>query len=560
MLERLYIKNVALIEEANIEFDGALNVLSGETGSGKSVILDSINFVLGSKADKSMIRFGEAEAYVRAEFTLSTDSSVNAILDDLDIESDGTVVISRKFNSDGRSSIKINGNAVSSAMLKRVAAHLVDVHGQSEHFFLLSESNQLSVIDCMRPTIKGLKDELAKLLKFKSDLYGRILKLGGSEQERARKLDLLDYQIKEIESADIKVGELDNLVAQKKIFDNSEKIMNALGAVDQILSADNGCIDMLNMAKRQIFTVSDIDREYSDLYERLENVSVDAEDVREKVSDLISDFNFDEREAAAVEERLTVIKNLIKKYGTDESSVIEFLQNAKSDFDALNDAAYELEKINSEIVKADEKICNVCLKITKERKSVCENFCKEVVTQLKSLNIPNANFYVDFNSYDAENLDATLNGADKICFMFSANKGEPAKPLSKVISGGEMSRFMLAVKTVLKDINGISTYIFDEIDAGISGITANSVAEKFISISKSTQIIAVSHLPQICAAASSQYLIFKSDDESGKTTTKIKCLNNDERVNEIVRLTGSIATEAAKVHAKELLNLYKNKT
>ncbi len=560
MLERLYVKNVALIEEANVEFDGKLNVLSGETGSGKSVILDSINFVLGSKADKSMIRFGAFEAYVKAEFSLDTDNPVNAVLDELDIDSDGTVVISRKFNSDGKSAIKINGNAVTSAMLKKVAAHLVDVHGQSEHFFLLSESNQLSVIDRMCPKAKDLKEELAKLLKYKAELKDRVLQLGGSEQERAQKLDLLDYQIKEIESADIKVGELEKLTTQKKIFDNYEKIISALGAVDQIFSSDNGCIDMLNTAKRQIFSVSDIEEEYSKLYERLESIAVDAEDVREKVSDLISDFNFDEREASAVEKRLSLIRSLIKKYGTDESSVIEFLVNAKKSYEALSDATFELEKINKEQAKTDDKIFDLCLKITKERKSVCEKFCSDVEFQLKSLNIPNAKFFVEFNKYEAKSIEVTANGADKICFMFSANKGEPAKPLSKVISGGEMSRFMLAVKTVLKDVNGISTYIFDEIDAGISGITANSVAEKFISISKSTQIISVSHLPQICAAASSQYLIYKSDAENGKTVTQIKRLSNEDRVDEIVRLTGSIATEAARTHARELLNLYGNIT
>lgn len=560
MLERLYVKNVALIEEANVEFDGRLNVLSGETGSGKSVILDSINFVLGSKADKSMIRFGASEAYVKAEFSLEAENPVDAVLGELDIESDGTVIISRKFTCDGKSAIKINGNAVTAAMLKKVAAHLVDVHGQSEHFFLLSENNQLSVVDRMCPQISGLKEELAKLLKYKTELKQRVLQLGGSEQERAQKLDLLDYQIREIESADIKVGELEKLTAQNKIFDNYEKIISALNAVDRILGSDNGCIDMLNTAKRQIFAVSDIDEEYSKLYERLETVSVDAEDVRERVSDMISDFNFDEREAAAVEERLSLIKSLIKKYGTNESSVIEFLDNARKSYEALSDAAFELERINKERIKADAEIYDVCLKITKERKSVCEKFCSEVESQLKSLNIPNAKFFVEFNKYDAENIEVTANGADKICFMFSANKGEPARPLSKVISGGEMSRFMLAVKTVLKDVNGISTYIFDEIDAGISGVTANSVAEKFIAISKSTQIISVSHLPQICAAASSQYLIYKSDSENGKTITQIKRLSDEDRVDEIVRLTGSIATDAARTHAKELLKLYVNLT
>lgn len=559
MLERLYIKNVALIEEADITFDGKLNVLSGETGSGKSVILDSINFVLGSKADKSMIRYGTDEILVKAEFSIDLHSAAAKALLECDIDPEETVIISRKFTKEGKSAIKVNGNTVTTGMLKTIAAHLVDVHGQSEHFFLLNESNQLGVIDALcGDKLKNLKLELSDLLTTKKECKNRIADLGGSEAERAQKLDLLSYQIKEIESANLKAGETENLKARKKLFDNAGKVISAIGSVKAILSSDNGCVDMLSAAYRQACSISDFGDEYAAICERLDNLSIEAEDLSETVSEIYDGLNFDEREAAAVEERLDLIKNLSKKYGADEERILLFLESARLQYDSLNDATAELEKLNRAISECDSKIYGVCLKITEIRKTVCKDFCNSVAKQLKTLNIPNACFFVDFNVYSQEKMEAGINGADKICFMFSANKGEPPKPLSKVISGGEMSRFMLAVKTQLKGLNGISSYIFDEIDSGISGVTAKTVAEKFVSISLDTQIIAVSHLPQVCAAASAQYLIFKGDSSDGKTVTGIKKLDKRERVQEIVRLTGSISTEAAVRHAEELLAQFNN--
>lgn len=559
MLERLYIKNVALIDEADVEFDSKLNILSGETGSGKSVILDSINFVLGSKADKSMIRYGTSECVVKAEFTVDADSEAARVLEELDIECDGAVIISRKLTLDGKGAIKVNGNTVTASMLKRVAAHIVDVHGQSEHFFLLSENNQLSVIDTLcGEKLKDLKQNLCEKLALKKQYLNKISALGGSEQARAQKLDLLSYQIKEIESAEITVGETEKLKAKKRLFDNAEKVITSINAIKQILSNDNGCIDLLSAACKQASYIADVDEEYSKISERLENLSIEADDLSETVSDIADNFSFDEGEARAVDERLNLIKSLIKKYGSDEEQVLNFLDNARTQYDELNDAAAELSKIGKLIEKVDAEIYSICQNLTAMRKSKCEKFCAAVEEQLKSLNIPNAKFFVDFTPYTYDDFEVNSNGADKICFMFSANKGEPPKPLGKVISGGEMSRFMLAIKTQLKGLNGISTYIFDEIDAGISGVTARTVAEKFVAISADTQIIAVSHLPQVCAAASAQYLISKSDGGGAKTVTSVKRLTRDERIDEIIRLTGSIKTEAAKIHAEELLKQFNN--
>lgn len=558
MLVRLFIKNVALISEADIEFDEKLNILSGETGSGKSVILDSINFVLGSKADKTMIRYGEREMSVRAEFFVTPGSEALKKLEEYDIESDGEIVVSRKLNVDGKSAIKINGNAVTASMLKNVTQHLVDVHGQSEHFFLLNEDNQLKVIDGLSGgKAQKIKEELSGLIAEKREIKSKISELGGNESERERLLDLLNYQINEISNADLKEGEYDELIARRNIIANTEKILSSLGVVRSVLSDDGGCADGISSAKHAIAGISALSEAYSQIEERLESLYTELTDISEVVSDLAEELSFDGREAEEVEERLALIRSLRKKYGANETEILEFLDNARANADVLNDSANAVEKFNARLKQLDESIYLSCRKLTGLRKEIAQSFCKEVVAELKTLNIPDAKFSVEFSDYDENSANlSSVNGSDAVCFNFSANKGEPLKPLSKVISGGEMSRFMLAVKTKLKDINGISTYIFDEIDAGISGFTATTVAEKFVKISENTQILAVSHLPQVCAASDAQFLIYKVEAE-GKTLTKVRRLDDDSKIDEIVRLTGSVNSAAARQHAIELIKQIK---
>lgn len=558
MLQRLCVKNIALIQEADIEFDGKLNILSGETGSGKSVILDSINFVLGSKADKTMIRYGEQEMSVRAEFFVEENSEALKKLGELDIESDGEIVITRKLTADGKGAIKINGNTVTASMLKSVMQHLVDVHGQSEHFFLLSEDNQLKIIDgLLGDKAQKIKGNLSALIAEKKELKAKIAELGGDESERERQLDLLNYQITEIESANLREGEFEELKTRQNIIANTEKILTSLSAVRSVLSDENGCADGISAAKHYVNGISALSEAYAQLSERLESLGVEIEDVSETVSDLADELSFDGREAEEIDERLTLIKALKKKYGADEKEIFEFCERARAKADILSDSANAVEKYTAGIKSVDGKIYSLCKNLTALRKEGAEKFCKAVVGELTTLNIPDAKFAVEFAEYDEESANlSSSNGSDSICFNFSANKGEPLKPLSKVISGGEMSRFMLAVKTQLKDINGISTYIFDEIDAGISGFTATTVAEKFVKISKSTQILAVSHLPQVCAASDAQFLIYKKE-EGGKTLTKVKRLDEDSKIDEIVRLTGSVQSAAARQHATELIKQIK---
>ena len=553
MLCRLSIKNVALIDSADITFDGRLNVLSGETGAGKSVILDSINFVLGSKADKSMIRYGENEAVVRAEFSVDPAGPVAKAVEELDIECDGQIIITRRYSLDGRGSIKLNGNAVTAGMLKGITSKLVDVHGQSEHFYLLSETNQLKVIDGLCSEARPERDKLAELIASKKRTADRIARLGGDDRQRAAQMDFIDYQIKEIESAAVVPGEYDELIAKRNIINNTEKILTSLGSAASLLNNDGGCVDLISSARRAVASVSALSPEYEKIYSRLENLYTEADDIASSITDLADELSFNEREAEIISERIELLRGIMKKYGADEQSVLDFLHEAKQKYEELAGSAELIESLNAELEKTDDEIYRLCVKISEKRKKCAAKLEKAVVEQLKSLNIPEASFVVEFARFDRQTANLnSLNGSDEVKFMFSANKGEPLKPLNKVISGGEMSRFMLAIKTQLKGINGISTYIFDEIDAGISGMTARTVAQKFIDISRDTQIIAVSHLPQVCAASHAQFLIYKIE-ENGKTVTRVKRLNDEEKLDELVRLTGSVSSAAALEHAKQLI-------
>ena len=557
MLKRLHISNIALIDSADILFDERLNVLSGETGSGKSVILDSINFVLGSKADKSMIRHGESQAFVRAEFEVPPDSPAARAVEELDIECGGQIIITRKYSADGRGSIKLNGNSVTASMLRAVTSRLVDVHGQSEHFFLLSEANQLKVIDGLCGADgDALKTELAGLIAKKKNISERIARLGGDEQERARQLDLLEYQIKEISAAGVREGEYEELIAKRNILNNTEKILAALSGAENALNSEGGCTDLISAAQRQFSAVSEFGSDYAELCDRLESLYAEADDIARSITDLADGVSVDEQEARCVEERIELLRALMKKYGSDEREILDFLDKATAKYDDLVNSGETIRKLNAQLFETDDEIFSLCARLSELRRGKAAAFGREVEKQLRSLNIPDAQFVVEFSDFDRQSahLDSA-NGSDSVCFMFSANKGEPLKPLGKVISGGEMSRFMLAIKTRLKGLNGISTYIFDEIDAGISGMTARTVAQKFIEIAEQTQIIAVSHLPQVCAASNAQFLIYKTE-ENEKTVTRVRKLTDEQKIDELIRLTGSVDSPAAREHAKQLIAQY----
>ena len=550
MLKTLYLKNIALVDEAEIAFSEGLNVLSGETGAGKSVILDSIDFVLGAKADKGMIRSGQSECSVRAEFTCEPEL-LRPVLEELDLEESDTLLIVRRLNADGRGSLKVNGCPMTATMLRKLTSQLVDVHGQSEHFFLLKETNQLRLLDQIAGTERE-RAEVASLLKERRSYAEKLSSLGGDEGERGRRADILRFQIDELENAALKEGEEEELTALRTKYQNAEKILGGLKTVRDALLSDGGASDAVNTAHRGLISIEKYG-DYAALSERLENALAEIEDIGETAESLAEELDIDEREAERVENRLDEIKSLKKKYGGSVEEALNFLSRAKEELQLLENSAEECEKLKALLESNAKKLYSACEALTKKRKEGAEGFTRRVTEELKTLNIPSARFEIAFDPYTEEDLPrANAEGLDRVKFLFSANAGEPVKELGKIISGGEMSRFMLAVKAQLSSIGTIGTYIFDEIDAGIGGKTARVVAEKFADIAKTTQIIAVSHLAQIAAFADRQFLIEKKEEE-GRTYSRIRALEEEERAGELVRLLGGEQGGSALMHAEELL-------
>lgn len=560
MLRTLYLKNVALVDEAEIAFSEGLNVLSGETGAGKSVILDSIDFVLGAKADKGMIRSGQSECSVRAEFSCDPEL-LRPVLEELDLEESDTLLIVRRLNADGRSSLRVNGCPMTAAMLRKLTSRLVDVHGQSEHFFLLKEANQLRLLDQIAGT-REAREKVGELLKERRVLQEKLSSLGGDEGERERRADILRFQIEELENAALKEGEEEELLALRAKYQNAEKILGGLKTVRDAILSDGGAADAVNTAHRGLLSIVRYG-DYDALSERLENALAELEDIGETAESLAEELDIDEREAERVESRLDEIRSLKKKYGGSVEEALSFLARAREELSLLENSAEECEKLRERLENNSVLLYAACRKLTELRKAGAEGFTERVVGELRTLNIPSARFEIAFEPYSEEDLPrVNSDGLDRVRFLFSANAGEPPKELGKIISGGEMSRFMLAVKAQLSSLGSIGTYIFDEIDAGIGGKTARVVAEKFSAIARSTQIIAVSHLAQIAAFADREFLIEKQEAE-GRTFSRIRLLGEEERREELVRLLGGDRSESALRHADELLEsarAYKSET
>ena len=560
MLRTLYLKNVALVDEAEIAFSEGLNVLSGETGAGKSVILDSIDFVLGAKADKGMIRSGQSECSVRAEFSCDPEL-LRPVLEELDLEESDTLLIVRRLNADGRSSLRVNGCPMTAAMLRKLTSRLVDVHGQSEHFFLLKEANQLRLLDQIAGT-REAREKVGELLKERRVLQEKLSSLGGDEGERERRADILRFQIEELENAALKEGEEEELLALRAKYQNAEKILGGLKTVRDAILSDGGAADAVNIAHRGLLSIVRYG-DYDALSERLENALAELEDIGETAESLAEELDIDEREAERVENRLDEIRSLKKKYGGSVEEALSFLARAREELSLLENSAEECEKLRVRLENNSVLLYAACRKLTELRKAGAEGFTERVVGELRTLNIPSARFEIAFEPYSEEDLPrVNSDGLDRVRFLFSANAGEPPKELGKIISGGEMSRFMLAVKAQLSSLGSIGTYIFDEIDAGIGGKTARVVAEKFSAIARSTQIIAVSHLAQIAAFADREFLIEKQEAE-GRTFSRIRLLGEEERREELVRLLGGDRSESALRHADELLEsarAYKSET
>lgn len=551
MLAQLTIENIALIDKLELDLKNGLNILSGETGAGKSIIIDSLNFVLGERADKSLIRYGTDYAIVQAVFEEYVTPSVSEYLDDIGIECEDVLIIRRKMSVDGKNECRINGRVSTLSILKGLTELLVDIHGQHEHQSLLKSANHIKLLDDIGAAkIASVKQDVAKE-HTRYVALKRELSRFGDESERERKLDILSFQIDEIEKADVKDGEEDELLQARKRIRNMEKIMSALSDAKNTLDGyDSSSVSAsIKNSSNLLGTISSYDDTVAPLIDRLDDAKIEIKDIADTLSDMLERLDFDARSAEKIEERLEVVRNILHKYGGNFDNLQKFYEDAKKEAELLSGAAQTVEDLQVEIEKAKSGLQKSARKLTEVRQEVANKFESDITRELKDLGMGGSTFKVDFvTTDDVDQISA--NGADTIEFLFSANVGEPMKPLAKIISGGEMSRFMLAFKNIVAGVDGIGTMVFDEIDTGISGNISAVVSEKMCNISRDRQVIAVTHMPSLAAMADNHYLIAKST-ENGKTLTHINLLEDD--TDEVARLIGgNDYSQFAVPHAKEM--------
>lgn len=532
MLKSLRIKNIALISQLELELESGLTVLSGETGAGKSIIIDSLNLLLGAKTDRTLIRSGENTAYAEGFFVVGRE--VAERLMELGIEAEGgEVLISRNINLDGRSECRINGSLVTLAMLKSISALMVDILGQHEHQSLLRPANHIHILDSFGGAeIISTRGQVSQLYAEYRQVLRELNSYGSDDNERARMIDVLSYQIEEIEGAQLKAGEEEELVRQRTKFVNMERILDA---VSTAISAAESSSALASEAEASLNTAVKYDSEMSDLSVRLSSVRIEMDDIAETLKEYIDNNEFDRNAADKLERRLELIRTVVRKYGGSVPSALEFCDKANIELERLTksgDAVAKLytrrDKIYGDLIAAAEKLSGL-------RRKVAHVFEEKVMNELTDLSMGGSIFEVHFERVDK--LNVTAQGLDTVEFYLSANKGNPPKPLAKVISGGEMSRFMLALKSITAMIDGIETLIFDEIDTGISGKVGQVVARKLANVGAHRQVITITHLSSIAAMADNAYYIYKETTDNS-TYTRLKKCSEEEVVQEIARLSG----------------------
>lgn len=551
MISELSIENIALIDKLELELKSGLNILSGETGAGKSIIIDSLNFVLGERADKTLIRYGTDYAVVQAVFEDYLTPAISWYMDDMGLDVDDVLIIRRKMSVDGKNECRINGRAVNLSVLRGLTALLVDIHGQHEHQSLLNPNNHLGLLDRIDdskifPLRRAVEENYKKYIEVLDNLADF-----GDKNERDRRLDILAFQIGDIEDAAIKEDEEEELLAARKRIRNMEKILTALETAKSILEGyDGGSVSAsIKNASSNLNSIADFDDDIPMLQDRLLSCKVEIEDISATINDKIDRLGFDARFADKLEERLDIVRSVIRKYGGSYEAVQKFLDEANAEFDMLSNADETVAKLEKELRITSENLLNAAEKLTKQRRETAKAFEKAILKELGDLGMSGSTFEVNIQSAtDVRGIDET--GADTVEFLISPNVGEPLKPLAKIISGGEMSRFMLALKNIVAKIDDIGTMVFDEIDTGISGNISAVVSEKMCNISRGRQVIAVTHMPSLAAMADNHYLIAKST-ENGKTNTHITLLEDD--TDELARLIGGDSySQYAIPHAKEM--------
>lgn len=550
MLSNLQIENIAVIKSASIDFENGFNVMTGETGAGKSIVIDSLNAILGERTSRELIRSGSDSASVCAEFQNVGDNVKNE-LEKLGIEKDDTLIVSRKLTPDGKNVCRINGMPATVSMLKALGVQLVNIHGQLDNQSLLSPETHCSFIDKLAGSGRELnvfKELYSLYIKKKNELKS----LNTDVNEKNRRLDILNYQIEEIQKADIRPGEKDELTEKLGFLRNAEKVLDLLHTAYAALNGDGempGAADIAADAASKLLSAADYSSDFAETANGVNDAVMNLSAYTEELRDKIYSLDYDPNETERAEERLDVIYRLSQKYGDSEEEILAYLENAEKERDALSFSDERAEQLRAETEKAYNEALSAAKKLSEIRIEAGKKFSADVERELAFLDMPSVKFIV--NDSVGELYE---NGIDNIEFLLSANAGEEPKPLSKIASGGELSRIMLAIKCVLSELDDIDTLIFDEIDSGVSGRAALKIAAKMKELSKTHQVICVTHLAQIAAFADEHKLISK-EEKDGRTYTCIASLDYDGRKYELARIMGGLTvTQSILNSAEELLS------
>ncbi|MBQ8869385.1 MAG: DNA repair protein RecN [Oscillospiraceae bacterium] len=551
MLIQLQIENVAVIEKANIDFSVGFNVLTGETGAGKSIIIDSINAVTGEKTSKDIIRTGASKAKISAVFGDFENDAINALTElGCDISEDGMLLLSRELSSEGRSVFRLNGALVPMAVVKQIAPILINIHGQHDSQQLFSPSKHVGFIDGYA-SLTDKVSEYRAVYKEMCEVKDMLLSLETDDELKERKIELLSFQIDEISAAELQNGEEDELLSRRDMIKNSGNLAESVSSAHSILNGDDrreGALSLVRDAAYAISQISEFDSEFSALSERANNVVYELEDIFSEIRAADGRFDFDENELDALEERLDLIFRLKQKYGGSVEDILLKLEALQTELDGITFGEQRKEELENKYKLLKERATAIAEEISKKRADAAAKLCEQIMSELNFLDMPNVKFAVEQNRVELKS-----DGCDQIEFLISANSGEELKPISKIASGGELSRIMLAIKTVLTDGDLTGTLIFDEIDTGVSGKTARKIGEKIRLVSKNKQVLCVTHLAQIASLADSHLYIEKKQTDD-KTYTSVRVLDENERVYEVARIMGGeIITDATLEAARELI-------
>ena len=547
MLSLLHIENIAVIECADISFDRGFNVLTGETGAGKSIVIDAISAILGERAYRDMIRTGTERASVRAVFTEVPEFSWFA---ENGVEYDPETVISREIHLDGKNICRVNGTLVNVSCLHKLGIQLINIHGQHDSAALFDEENHLAFLDAFADNGE-LRASYGERYEAVAKLRREISSLTMDEGEKLRRMENLKYQIAEIEKAELEPGEDDRLEERRKVLQNAEKLSNGMETAVECLYGgedSDGASGLLAQAEYALARLSRFSDSFAALHDRVSDLMYQVQDAAEEVRDARDSLSYSAEELEQIESRLDVIHKLRRKYGTTCEDILEYLDKAKKELDEIEFADDKLERLKKKLKKAEKEAWDAALALRENRKQAADTMSKRILSELAQLDMPRVQFACRFTE-----TELTANGADAVAFYMSANAGEALKPLSRVASGGELARIMLAMKNVLAEKDQVATLIFDEVDTGVSGRAAQKVAEKLRSVAVHKQVLCVTHLPQLAALANTHLLIAKSERD-GRTYTSVTPLDLEGRKRELARIIGGAnITETTLKSAEEML-------